>query len=139
MTMVPRPDFLPADALAEFQRFDGPLIYLAAPLGHRDPSVRQSRFESVNRYSGYLIRERKLVFSPLTLGASLDASDFSNSVWYALGLQFLARCEEMRILALKGWEESAGVGIEVRYARQLRIPICLVDPDAYSLDLLHSD
>ena len=39
MTTVPLPGFLPADALDEFGEFDGPLIYLAAPLGHQDPSV----------------------------------------------------------------------------------------------------
>ena len=131
MTTASLPGFLPAAALSEFERFDGPLIYLAAPLGHQDPTVRASRFESVNRYCAFLIRERKLVFSPLSLGASLDAADFPNSVWYALGLQFLARCDEMRILALDGWKESVGVGLEIRYARQLRIPIQVVDPDTY--------
>lgn len=135
MTTAPLPGFLPADALHEFQSFDGPLIYLAAPLGHHDSSVRESRFESVNRYCGYLIRERNLVFSPLSLGAPLDAADFSNSVWYALGLHLLARCDEMRILALDGWEESVGVGLEARYARQLRIPIYVVNPDTYELEM----
>ena len=45
MTTVPLPGFLPADALDEFEQFDGPLVYLAAPLGHQDPSVREERFE----------------------------------------------------------------------------------------------
>ena len=30
MTTVPLPSFLPADALDEFRKFDGPLVYLAA-------------------------------------------------------------------------------------------------------------
>ena len=79
MTTVPLPSFLPVDALDDFRKFDGPLIYLAAPLGHPDPSVRQERFESVNRYCGYLIRQHKLVFSPLSLGASLGENAISNS------------------------------------------------------------
>ena len=139
MTTVPLPGFLPADALDEFEQFDGPLIYLAAPLGHQDPSVRQDRFESVNRYCGYLIRQHELVFSPLSLGASLDDGSISNSAWYALGLQLLARCDEMRILALDGWDGSVGVGLEIRYARQLRIPISVVNPSTYEVQLLHSD
>ena len=139
MTTVPLPSFLPADALDEFRKFDGPLIYLAAPLGHQDPSVREDRFESVNRYCGYLIQHRTLVFSPLSLGASLNDDSISNSAWYALGLQFLARCDEMRILALDGWENSVGVGLEIRYARQLRIPVSLVDPVTYKLESLHSE
>ena len=79
MTTVPMPSFLPVDALDDFRRFDGPLIYLAAPLGHPDLSIRQERFESVNNYCGYLIRQRVLVFSPLSLGASLDEDVISNS------------------------------------------------------------
>ena len=86
-----------------------------------------------------MIRHRTLVFSPLSLGASLDDDRISNSVWYALGLQFLARCDEMRILALDGWENSVGVGLETRYARQLRIPISVVNPYTYEVQLLHSD
>ena len=35
MTTAPLPGFLPAAALSEFERFEGPLIYLAVPLGHR--------------------------------------------------------------------------------------------------------
>ena len=139
MTTVPLPSFLPADALDEFENFDGPLIYLAAPLGHQDPSVREDRFESVNRYCAYLIRHRTLFFSPLSLGATLDEDSISNSAWYALGLQFLARCDEMRILALDGWDGSVGVGLEIRYARQLRIPVSLVDPVTYKLESLHSE
>ena len=139
MTTVPLPEFLPADALDQFRKFDGPLIYLAAPLGHPDPSIRLERFESVNRYCGYLIRQRVLVFSPLSLGASLDEETISNSAWYALGLQMLARCDELRILALSGWEESVGVSLETRYARQLSIPVSVADPSTYEVKLLHSN
>ena len=79
MTTVPLPGFLSTEVLDEFRKFGGPLIYLAAPLGHPDPSIRQERFESVNSYCEYLIRQRVLVFSPMSLGASLDEDAISNS------------------------------------------------------------
>ncbi|MDE2686427.1 MAG: DUF1937 family protein [Chloroflexota bacterium] len=139
MTTVPIPGFLYTEALDEFRKFDGPLIYLAAPLGHPDPSIRHERFESVNNYCGYLIRQRVLVFSPLSLGASLDENAISNSAWYALGLQMLARCDELRILALDGWEESVGVSLETRYARQLSIPVSVADPLTYEVKMLHGN
>ena len=116
-----------------------PLIYLAAPMGHPDPPVRQERFERVNRYCGYLIGQHELVFSPLSLGASLDEDAIRNSAWYALGLQMLARCDELRILALKGWEDSAGVTLETRYARQLHILVSVADPSTYEVKLLHGN
>jgi hypothetical protein len=40
MTTTPLPGFLPADALNEFESFDGPLIYLAAPLRREVPMLR---------------------------------------------------------------------------------------------------
>ncbi len=138
MTTVPLPRFLPADAMDDFKKFDGPLIYLAAPLGHPDPSIRQERFDSVNRYCGYLIRQHELIFSPLSLGASLDEDAISNSAWYALGLQMLSRRAELRILALDGWEDSVGVTLETRYARQLRIPVSVADPSTNEVQMLHS-
>ena len=139
MTTVPLPGFLPTDTLDEFEKFYGPLIYLAAPLEHPDPSVRQVRFDSVNRYCGYLIRHHELVFSPLSLGASLDEDAISNSAWYAFGLQMLSRCDELRILALNGWQDSVGVTLETMYARQLHIPVLVADPSTYEVKLLHSN
>ena len=139
MTTVPLPGFLPAEALDDFKQFDGPLIYLAAPLGHHDPSVRQERFESVNRYCGHLIRQYELVFSPLSFGASLDEDAISISAWYALGLQMLSRCDELRILGLDCWQDSVGVTLETRYARQLRIPVSVADPSTYEVQLLHGN
>ena len=138
MTTAPLPGFLPADALDEFEKFDGLLIYLAAPLGHTDPSVRQERFDSVNWYCGYLIRQHELVFSPLSFGASLNEDAISNSAWYALGLRMLSRCDELRILTLDGWQDSVGVTLETKYARQLRIPVSVADPSTYEVQLLHS-
>ena len=139
MTTVPLPGFLPADVLDDFRKFEGPLIYLAAPLGHPDPAVRQERFDSVNRYCGYLIRQHELVFSPLSFGATLEEDAISNSAWYALGPQMLSRCEELRILALNGWQDSVGVTLETRYARQLRIPASVADPSTYEVKLLHGN
>ena len=80
-----------------------------------------------------------LVFSPLSLGASLDENAISNSAWYALGLQMLARCDELRILALEGWEESVGVSLETRYAKQLSIRVSVADPLTYEVTLLHGN
>ena len=69
---------------------------------------------------------------------ALDEDAISNSAWYALGLQMLSRCEELRILGLDGWEDSVGVTLETRYARQLRIPVSVADPSTYEVQMLHS-
>ena len=133
MTTIPLPNFLPAETMDDFKQFDGSPIYLAAPLGHPDPSVRQDRFDNVNKYCGYLIRQHSLVFSPLSLGTSLDEYAISNSTWYARGLQMLSRCDELRILGLDVWQESVGVTLETMYARQLCLPVSVADPPSYEV------
>ena len=57
MTTVPLPGFLPADGLDEFEKFDGPLIYLAAPLGHQDPSVSPNPPKSRGISSGAWVKD----------------------------------------------------------------------------------
>ena len=49
----------------------------------------------------------------------------------------LSRCDELRILGLNGWQDSVGVTLETRYARQLRIPVSVADPSTYEVDPLH--
>ena len=139
MTTVPLPGFLSTDVLDEFREFEGPLIYLAAPLGHRDPGVREDRLERFNRYCYHLIHQRALVYSQLSLGTSLSEATIPDSAWYALGLQMLSRCDEMRRLDLNGWNEIVGVGLEIRYARQLSIPVSLGNPVTYNCKVLHKD
>lgn len=51
----------------------------------------------------------------------------------------LSRCDELRILALGGWEESVGVSLETRYVRQLSIPASVADPSTYEVKLLHGN
>ena len=51
----------------------------------------------------------------------------------------LARCDELRILALDGWEESVGVSLETKYARQLSIPVSVADPLTYEVTLLRGN
>ena len=72
-------------------------------------------------------------FIPLSHGASLDVDAIPNSAWYAMGLQMLSRCDELRIFGLDGWEASVGVTLEIKYTKQLRIPASVADPSTYEV------
>ena len=133
MTSFPNLDDLPDEARAISELFSGSLIYLAAPYAHPDPAVRRDRVEQVSRYASHLLRQRETVFSPLSHGAAMDSAGIPDSVWYALGLRIMTSCDELRLLALDGWEESAGVHLELRYAQRLDLPVSVVDPDTYDV------
>ena len=123
-------------ALADYWR-DGsdededPLIYLTAPFSHPEPEVSRHRLEEVDRYAVHLLRQGKSVFSPLSRGARLDSPDIPNYVWYELGLRIMEGCDQLRLLALDGWEDSEGVRLELERARQLDIPVFVVNPGSY--------
>ena len=110
-----------------------PLIYLAAPFSHPGPEVSRRRLEEVNSYAAQLLSRGALSFSPLSHGAQLDSPDIPDSVWYELGLRIMQGCDQLWLLALDGWEDSEGVRMELERARQLDIPVYVVNPDTYEV------
>ncbi len=133
MTSFRKPNDLHDDALAEHEKLDGPLIYLAAPFSHPDPEMSRRRLEQVNRYAAHLLGRRRPVFSPLSHGATIDSADIPGSVWYELGLRIMEGCDELWLLALDGWEESDGIRLELRRAWHLDMPVFIVDPETYEV------
>jgi hypothetical protein len=49
------------------------------------------------------------------------------SFWERNDREHLARCDEVLVLTLDGWEESVGVREEVRIAREMGKPIRFLD------------
>ena len=121
----------PEDIRATSGRLEGQLIYLATPFSHPDPAISQHRLENVNRYAAHLLGRGKLVFPPLSHGAPIDSREVPGSVWYELGPRILKGCDELWLLALDGWEDSEGVRMELALARQLDIPVYVVNPDTH--------
>lgn len=93
-------------------------IYLACPYTHPDPSIRQMRFDLANRAAGELMQQGHIVFSPISMSHPIACVcnlpgdwDF----WENQDKSFLDWADEMRILCLKGWDESKGIRAEIEY------------------------
>lgn len=43
--------------------------------------------------------------------------------WKDFCIEFLSRCDKLIVLTFPGWDTSAGVAAEIRYAQSLGIPI----------------
>ena len=130
------PEFL---ALQYLDVVDPTLIYLASPYAHPSPTVREARLEAVRYVCGQMVNKGKIVMSPLVyLGELAYKGVHPPQGWYAFDLQLLARCDELVVLQLPGWEDSRGVLVEIAGAQTKGLPVRLMSLDEADLppDLL---
>ena len=118
------PEFLSLDYLADM---DPTLVYIASPYAHPSAEVREARLEAVRHVCGRMVNEGKIVMSPLVyLGELAYRGIHPPQGWYAFDLQLLARCDELLVLQLPGWEDSKGVLVEIAGAQTKGMPVNLM-------------
>lgn len=109
------------------------LIYLAAPYSDPDAAVCEKRVVQASRAAALLMsRYGLVVFSPITHGHSVAPHlpvklAVSHEFWMAQCLPVLAKCDELFVLRLPGWDRSAGVKHEWDFAIRNNLPIRTVD------------
>lgn len=108
------------------------MIYLASPYSHADAAVREQRFRAACRAAARLMRTGHVVFSPIAHGHSIALHGLPTDwrFWEPFDREQLARCDEVVVLTLDGWRESAGVQAEVRIAGELGKPVRYLAPEA---------
>jgi nucleoside 2-deoxyribosyltransferase len=106
------------------------VIYLASPYSHPDPAVRQERFHAACRATAALIRAGNAVFAPVVHSHPLVEHGLPTGweYWERIDREFIARCDEVVVLMLEGWERSVGTGAETLIARELGKPVRFVSP-----------
>ena len=118
------PEFL---SLEYLDQVDPTLTYIASPYAHPSAAVREARLEAVRHVCGKMVDEGRIVMSPLVyLGELAFRGVHPPQGWYAFDLQLLARCDELIVLQLPGWEDSRGVLVEIAGAQTKGIPIRLM-------------
>jgi hypothetical protein len=86
-----------------------------------------------------LIREGRVVYSPLTMTHPIDlvlakdAPTLGSTFWVDFDEAFMAVCSEMIVLKLSGWEKSSGVKRETEYFATRKLPITYVNPDGIEI------
>ena len=106
------------------------MIYLASPYTHPDLAVRQRRFDAACGATARMVREGRFVFSPVVHSHPLTRYGLPGDwdFWQRYDRAHLERCDEIVVLALDGWRESKGVQAEVAIARELGMPVRMIDP-----------
>jgi nucleoside 2-deoxyribosyltransferase len=102
------------------------LVYLASPYSHPDPAVKHERFLAACRAAGSLIQQGVHVFSPIAHTHPIAlACDLPGGweFWAEYDRLMIAACDELHVLMLDGWRQSAGVQAEMLIAETLGKPI----------------
>lgn len=101
------------------------LIYLGAPLSHRNRRVMDARVFAINTIAARLIMQGDTVFSPITHGYPLAAHGMGTG-WKdfeRLDIALLDRCDRLHVLPLPGWHTSVGLGREMERANLCKKPV----------------
>ena len=105
------------------------LFYLAMPYSHKDPQVIEQRMEIFCRVDAFLMKMGIHTISPLSKHFMLayEALPGDYVYWGEYSHKLMQRVDGVYVICVPGWEESVGVQDEIRLAKQLNLPIILVD------------
>jgi len=107
--------------------------YLAIPYSHEDVLISKYRFEVVNKITAALIREGRIIFSPISHCHPLTDYGLPGSweYWQKYAYEFLSVVKKLIVIKLDGWEKSLGVQGEIKIAKKLGLTIEYIDPATY--------
>jgi Domain of unknown function (DUF1937) len=110
------------------------VIYLACPYTDPDPAVRKARFDIATSVAAELIREGRIVYSPITMTHPIDmvlageSNTLGSDYWVAFDEAFMGMCSEIVVIKLDGWQTSRGVTREIAFFKDRKKPIRYIDP-----------
>ena len=115
------------------------MIYIASPYSHPVPAVRTGRYLCAARYAANLMNAKRLCFSPIVYGYQFErmfsfGMDFHT--WKPLNDFMLSQATEVHVLALPGWDLSAGIMHELAFAAEREIPYRVIPFEDIDLENL---
>lgn len=118
--------------------FNRNMVYLAGPYTHVDPIVRELRFQYFLKAEKYLLEHGDTVISPINMSHSFSLVydlPIDYKFWQNRDRHFISICNEVVVLMMGGWETSVGVTDEIKYAKELGIPVRFISvEDIYKDD-----
>ena len=99
---------------------------MATPYTHKDPKIRQKRFEEINKVALRLINEGYYVFSPISHCHPIAKAGNLPTDWEFWGeycREILRHCCIMFVYMQDGWEKSVGIKEEIKIAKEMGILI----------------
>jgi hypothetical protein len=102
------------------------VIYIASPYSHFDEEMRENNYRKVSEIASKMIAMGNVAISPIAYGHPLlQFTEMPGDweFWKNFCLSILAKCDEMIVCKMKGWEESRGIAEEIQFAKENNIPV----------------
>lgn len=118
------PDVLPPEAPSPG------FHYLASPYSHKDPAIRQKRYESAQSALHRLLLKKVWTYSPIVHCHPLSlefALPGDAKFWEEYNHTMLGVSKGMFVLTIAGWKESLGVTEEISFAKRRGLKITLIN------------
>lgn len=129
---LPSPLFTPLERFIQnhaFEHKDFGYAYLSCPYFHADPEVKKKRVEEATKAAHALFKKGISVFSPLTHNHPIAESGVGTGwdKWEGFDLGMVSRAQKLYVLTIPGWEASFGIQAEMKRAKELNIPIEMIN------------
>ena len=96
-------------------------IFLSCPYSHADAEVVEQRFRACNEVAATIVRAGHVVFSQVSMShpinlclAELDRAAIGR-LWAPVDAFYMDHLEELIVLDLPGWRDSAGIRREMEF------------------------
>lgn len=99
-------------------------VFLACPYGHSDAGVVEQRFRASNVIAARIVRAGATVFSQVSMSHPINAEMHGldkaaiGALWAPVDAVFMDAMEELVVLDITGWKESAGVAREIEFFKE---------------------
>lgn len=107
------------------------MVYVATPFSKFEDGTAAA-YEAACEVTGDLLRFDIKAFSPIAHSygiakyANIDSMD--HRFWMRADKPFMEKSDALLVVQLKGWDESIGVGMEIKHFRDAGKPIHFVSP-----------
>ena len=108
------------------------LVFISSPYSHPHKEVMTGRAIAAGDYAAFCMGMGLHPFSPIAHWHNIaDRCDMPTDAgpWMKYNREMLRACDCVHVLCIDGWRESKGVGYELQWASDLRIPVWYARPD----------
>jgi hypothetical protein len=112
----------------------GKLYYLASPFSHANPFVQNVRYEMINYIAAQLTLDGYMLIEPI--GSCFDKSrkyelPGGYEYWKTRDRKLIEHSEGIIVAKMEGWSYSVGVTDEIVHAKELGLPVYMLDVNEF--------